>query len=303
MAAATRITITGTLTDPGGDPVAGPLPLAVSPLLLHGATGDAVDPGTPGAIAGPDGAITCQVTATDDPAFSPAGWTWRVSMVVGAIRQTFRCAIPYNASGGELQLAQLVPEPDPGDAALYATLAALNELAGDVDTNTAAIAGLIDDDQMAAAIAAALVAYTPRTLVDGVFKIMKANGSAVVQFRATGGAVDIDVTGQPVWSAWDDADFDSGQFGLLRMRGNGLTLGGVTEFGAAGNVYGNDSSIDPGVRATLGGAGDLVPGGFVGVKLTAGAPTTGTHQLRDWCIDSAGAVHLCTAAGTPGTWT
>jgi hypothetical protein len=42
---------------------------------------------------------------------------------------------------------------------------------------------------------------------------------------------------------------------------------------------------------------------FVGRKTSTGAPTSGTWAVGDLAIDSAGAWHLCTAAGTPGTWT
>jgi hypothetical protein len=42
---------------------------------------------------------------------------------------------------------------------------------------------------------------------------------------------------------------------------------------------------------------------LAGFKATAGAPTTGTWAAGDVVLDSAGAWHLCTTAGTPGTWT
>ncbi|MEV8033869.1 hypothetical protein [Streptomyces sp. NPDC086182] len=42
---------------------------------------------------------------------------------------------------------------------------------------------------------------------------------------------------------------------------------------------------------------------LAGFKATSGAPTTGTWAAGDVVLDSAGAWHLCTAAGTPGTWT
>jgi hypothetical protein len=42
---------------------------------------------------------------------------------------------------------------------------------------------------------------------------------------------------------------------------------------------------------------------FVGRKASTGAPASGTWAVGDLAIDSAGAWHLCTVAGTPGTWT
>jgi hypothetical protein len=40
-----------------------------------------------------------------------------------------------------------------------------------------------------------------------------------------------------------------------------------------------------------------------GFKNSAGAPTTGAWVAGDRVLDSAGVWHLCTAGGTPGTWT
>lgn len=42
---------------------------------------------------------------------------------------------------------------------------------------------------------------------------------------------------------------------------------------------------------------------FRGVKGTAGAPTSGSWATSDAVLDSAGTLWLCTAGGTPGTWT
>jgi hypothetical protein len=42
---------------------------------------------------------------------------------------------------------------------------------------------------------------------------------------------------------------------------------------------------------------------LAGFKATSGAPTTDTWVAGDVVLDSAGAWHLCTAGGTPGTWT
>ncbi|WP_047893245.1 hypothetical protein [Micromonospora sp. RV43] len=56
-----------------------------------------------------------------------------------------------------------------------------------------------------------------------------------------------------------------------------------------------------GVRAG-GGYNGLSPINFRGVRTVAGAPTTGTWITNDAVIDSAGALWVCTVAGTPGTW-
>lgn len=40
---------------------------------------------------------------------------------------------------------------------------------------------------------------------------------------------------------------------------------------------------------------------YVGAT-ASGAPASGTFAVGDFCIDQSGAVFVCTAAGTPGTW-
>lgn len=56
-----------------------------------------------------------------------------------------------------------------------------------------------------------------------------------------------------------------------------------------------------GVRAG-GSYNSLSAVNFRGVRGSAGAPTSGTWATNDVVLDSAGAVWLCTAGGTPGTW-
>ncbi|MBM0237746.1 hypothetical protein JNW88_12265 [Micromonospora sp. ATA32] len=56
-----------------------------------------------------------------------------------------------------------------------------------------------------------------------------------------------------------------------------------------------------GVRAG-GNYNSLTAVNFRGQRATTGAPTTGTWVTGDVVLDSAGAVYLCTAGGTPGTW-
>lgn len=44
------------------------------------------------------------------------------------------------------------------------------------------------------------------------------------------------------------------------------------------------------------------PGRFVG-STASGHPTSGTYALADYVVDQTGTFWICTAAGTPGTWT
>jgi hypothetical protein len=56
---------------------------------------------------------------------------------------------------------------------------------------------------------------------------------------------------------------------------------------------------------SVGSAGKnaLSAGNFCGRSGSAGAPVAGTWLTGDYMMDSANALHYCTAGGTPGTWT
>lgn len=73
-----------------------------------------------------------------------------------------------------------------------------------------------------------------------------------------------------------------------------ITRGGYSRTGGAPKAT---------IPITLGGSNGMSNVQFHGRKTTAGAPASGTWAVGDLVIDSAGAWHLCTAAGTPGTWT
>jgi hypothetical protein len=65
------------------------------------------------------------------------------------------------------------------------------------------------------------------------------------------------------------------------------------------NVY-TESAVFP----SVGAAG--LPGAAAGSRLaggiTSGPPVTGTFGLLDVVPDAAGAIWVCTVAGSPGTW-
>jgi hypothetical protein len=68
-----------------------------------------------------------------------------------------------------------------------------------------------------------------------------------------------------------------------------------------GGVITGDLVVD-GV-AEAGGKNDLGRVRICGYLDSSGAPETGTWATGDLVLDSAGAWHLCTVGGTPGTWT
>jgi hypothetical protein len=102
--------------------------LTTTTVVRDLATGDIMIPSQITDTSGADGDITLQVPATDDPGFSPSGWTWRLK-IDGVDR--YDVAIPYARNA--IELAELVPVSGTPGAQLYATLAALDALQAQVD--------------------------------------------------------------------------------------------------------------------------------------------------------------------------
>lgn len=123
------------------------------------------------------------------------------------------------------------------------------------------------------------------------------------RFRTTGGGLDLEVAGLDVIvSHWQNADFTGTQKSLMRWESAGPHLIGRTQFGTSPYDTVHDIDATTGV-AGVGAKNGLTNIRLAGFKNSAGAPTTGAWTAGDVVLDSAGAWHLCSASGTPGTWT
>jgi hypothetical protein len=99
------------------------------------------------------------------------------------------------------------------------------------------------------------------------------------------------------------ASFTMGERGFMSWGQGGSTTTDTTFSRAATGV------LTVGVNGTSNGA--LAVGGLVGATSAArfvggtngAAPASGTFALGDYVIDQTGTIWICTAAGTPGTWT
>ncbi|GAA3591345.1 hypothetical protein [Streptomyces osmaniensis] len=126
------------------------------------------------------------------------------------------------------------------------------------------------------------------------------------RFRRGGSALDLEATGADLLiSNWSGTGFNGTQRAYLRLSADAqnVQVAGPVESVAA--LYGAAvHKLDPasGV-ASLGGKNGLTAVRFAGLKATPGAPTTGDWTAGDAVADSTGAWWLCTASGTPGTWT
>lgn len=58
--------------------------------------------------------------STNDPEFSPIGWTWEVRPHFPLWKTPFDVVIPFDALDGEIWFSELVEVPPDGDAQLYA---------------------------------------------------------------------------------------------------------------------------------------------------------------------------------------
>jgi hypothetical protein len=122
------VTVTGTLLDGAGLPMSRVLVTFTSTLLIRaGVTDDLMMPTTIQALSGSDGEISVPVPATDDPGFSPTGWSW--ALKIGS-EPSYPVAVPF--ARDTIKLSELIPVPPDDDLELYATLAALDALAATV---------------------------------------------------------------------------------------------------------------------------------------------------------------------------
>lgn len=141
-------------------------------------------------------------------------------------------------------------------------------------------------------------------LVNTTLLVRKADDSAGLRVRTTGSAVDLEKSATDIIvSTWSGALPGVGsQATLQRWRGDGTTFVGVTAFGSS--AYANEMTVDvPNGFANFGGKNGLGTIRFCGFKATPGAPAGSPWAAGDLILDSAGAWHLCTVSGTPGTWT
>lgn len=119
MSIPTLITISGTVLNAGG---AGRLVFASSTLVRHNASNDVMSPREIEIAVGTDGEFTAQIPATNDPAFSPTGWTWEVRAHFPSWKDSFPVAVPYDSPGLAIDFSTLVPVPPNDTGTLYAAV-------------------------------------------------------------------------------------------------------------------------------------------------------------------------------------
>lgn len=126
------------------------------------------------------------------------------------------------------------------------------------------------------------------------------------RLRRSGAALDFEGSGvDMILSMWSAEDFTGTQRSYARFSADAQNTQWAGRFESVAALYGAAvHTLDPttGV-ASLGGKNGLTALRLAGFKNSSGAPAAGTWEAGDIVLDSAGAWHLCTAGGTPGTWT
>lgn len=151
--------------------------------------------------------------------------------------------------------------------------------------------------------------YLPLTggTVTGNVTVQGAGGTKSYGFRTNGSNLDLEGAGADIFlSVWSGAGATGTQRNYARFEsGAGIAHALGRWLFAAGAFDGTGvADLDPSTGvAAVGAKNGLANIRLAGFKATAGAPTTGTWVAGDVVLDSAGAWHLCTTGGTPGTWT
>jgi hypothetical protein len=119
MARPTLITVKGTYLKLDGAPESGSIQFFSPVTVLKSGDRDAVVPSSVKATLDSAGSFELQVPASNDPAWLPSGWEYRVVLRTTSDFSSFKTVMPYDAAGAELFITDLLPA-QPGGSALYA---------------------------------------------------------------------------------------------------------------------------------------------------------------------------------------
>jgi hypothetical protein len=295
-----------------------------SPAPLLGET--LVPPFTQRLELGATGAGTIQLPATNDPQWSPVGWSYTVR---GRIEgETFTGTLQLDYADAAVDLEDLLQIDGGAAVGVSYLLTSRRGVAGGV-------AGLDDDgdvidaagDKITGGAQGALLAAnnlsdlasasTARTNLGTVAKsgdtftgdVTVANGATptkAYRLKVSGGALDFDAAGTDLYlSTFPNPDFSGTQRTYARFEAASQFAQLMGRYRVASGAFSGTGVADldssSGI-AGLGLANGLTNVRFAGFKATAGAPSSSTWTAGDVVLDSRGLWYLCTAGGTPGTW-
>lgn len=120
MALPTLITVHGKFIKPNGAPEQGVVSFKSDVYSLSSETDTIMVPGNVSGYLASDGTITLTLPATNDPEWTPAGWTYTFIAQFSQAFYTYEVVIPFDAPGGSLSITELVPASSSGNNSLYA---------------------------------------------------------------------------------------------------------------------------------------------------------------------------------------
>lgn len=277
---------------PDGTPYEGKL-LFIGPDVVTVGAQDVVLGGTTEATLS-GGQFSVTLAATDVTGMSPSGWTYRVVGVFSNAPGWIKYVSLPKATPAVKLADVIVSDPVAGE---FATLVDPSALQLDQDQVT----GLLD--ALAALLPLAGGTLTGDLTLNGHnLTVRRADGTGAYRLRVTGGGLDFEIGGLDVTvSAWTGGDFTGTQTNVMRWEPAGPHLIGRTQYGTSPFDTVHDIDAGTGVAA-IGAKNSLLNIRFCGRRTSSGAPTSGTWAAGDTVQDSTGALWLCTAGGTPGTW-
>ncbi len=106
----TSVTVTHSFANPDGSGASGNAMFLLSGRMTNGSL--SYMPSAPVTSAfSSAGALSQALPANNDPATTPTGTTWLITInVAGAKPETYEIVVPYNAAGGTVDLGSLLPE-------------------------------------------------------------------------------------------------------------------------------------------------------------------------------------------------
>lgn len=161
MARPALVTVQGTYLKLDGTPEKGSVSFTSATFARHSASDDVVTPGTRVVHLDAGGELSIVLPSTDDPAWSPVGWTYAVSVRLSEFQTTFNAVIPYDAPSGVLDLSELLPVSVAGGSLYAAFSHSHDQLSAALTTHevdTTSIHGITDTSLLRTFPSSALIA-------------------------------------------------------------------------------------------------------------------------------------------------
>lgn len=303
-------------TPPDGGVVTGSARFTTAAAMINPALDPVVPPLDKLVRLAPDGTALIRLPANNQPGWSPVGQAYSVTLAANGYATVYgTLALDHAQPDIQLSSHLVITAPNaviPGQTYALAshthTIDDVADLQVQLDgkqpageyLTAADIDNLVSDETLDEAINTRLPKIGP-TVVDSFFRVQRSAGGGA-QWRTDGDALDVEFVGDVIESRRANQDFTGAQVDIRRVRGDGQTLVGLTEFGSG--PYAAEQRIDSrtgqGV-AYLGGknsAGNVALAGYLDIDT---APVSGTWATGDVVLTRAGHFR-CIVGGTPGTW-